>query len=89
MAFYVVFKSKNAAGKQNYIEAHVPLKPLPQFENEEIDYIQADCDELDLIIDTFNSSIPTNSVPTIPLACRKRVHRWYGDIAKTIYFNLG
>ena len=80
MALYVVLKSKNPeTGNPNTLELHVPFKNLLKLENEEIDFIQADGDELEAITDNFFCLLsPSN----------KRVVRWYGDIAKTIYFNL-
>jgi hypothetical protein len=85
MAMYVVFKSKNAMGKQNSAELHIPFGCLPEFEGEEIDYIQADCDELDEILSRFQSQ---DGTPTIPIAEGRNVMRWYGCLAKCIYYNL-
>jgi len=50
---------------------------------ESIDSIQADGDELDLIIRSF-----TTTHFTIPVSTNSRVQSWYGDIAKTICFYL-
>ncbi len=80
MSLYVVLKSKDAHGKQNAIERHIPFKNLPTLVNEEIDYIQADGDELIAIRQLFPEAIP------FPQG--KRVVRWFGDLAKTIYYNL-
>lgn len=82
---YIVLKSINArTGKQNEIQAHIPFRLLPTLVNEELDFIQADGDELDAILYTFLS----DGGYTIPVPRDNRVVRWYGDIAKTIYFNL-
>lgn len=99
MAMFVILKSLNSHGKQNQVELHVPFANLPQFVNEEIDFIQADGDELDTILRSFRApqigdnffSIPVVHVFGEGLEIRrpKVVQRWYGDIAKTIYFNLG
>ena len=81
MSLYIVFKSKNSAGEQNHAEFHVPFSPLrlPRFVNEEIDYIQADGDELDYINANFLN---------IPNPFKKRVVRWFGEMARFIYNNL-
>ena len=82
MSLFVVLKSKNRhAGEQNYLERHIPFHngSMPTLVNEEIDYIQADCDELDEIRRIFAGTIPDSF---------RRVVRWYGDIAKTIYYNI-
>lgn len=84
MALFVVLKSTNMKGKQNHVELHVPFHNLPTLVNEEIDHIQADCDELDAIQRVFHF----DGIFNIPMPNGKRVVRWYGDIAKTIYFNL-
>lgn len=98
MAMFVVLKSKNSEGKPNNASVHTPFINLPKFDGEEIDFIQADCDELDEIATKFtqggiarvSDSEETICPPTysIPMPNGKRVVRWYGDIAKTIYFNL-
>ena len=49
------------------------------FIGEEIEVIQADGDELDHIIRNFSN---------LPFAKNVRVHRWHGDLAKLIYYNL-
>ena len=83
MSLYVVFKSKNFAGRPNHIELHVPFGKSyerPDTEKEEIDYVQADGDELDYVLNTF-IYLPR------PLT-GKPVVKWFGDDAKFIYFNL-
>lgn len=92
MSLYVILKSRRVSdGEQNEFERHVPFTfgTMPQLENEEIDYIQADGDELEAIRRHFSYSPKDGSglVCSIPF-CGNRVVRWYGDIAKTIYFNL-
>ena len=81
MSLYVVYKTKNAHGIPKELEHHIPFKGnLPDLKRDEIDFIQADGDELQAIKETFGDSIP--------LPYLRRVACWYGDIAKTIYFNL-
>lgn len=100
MAMFVILKSLNLHGKQNQAELHIPFANLPQFVNEEIDFIQADGDELGTILSSFRApqvgdnffSIPVVHVfgeGLLQIRRPKAVQRWYGDIAKTIYFNLG
>ena len=82
MALYVVLKSKRVHdGEPNSLEFHVPFAParIPTLVNEEIDYIQADCDELDYINNEFRN---------LPNPIHKRVVRWYGEMARFIYQNL-
>jgi hypothetical protein len=85
----IVLKSTNSRRMPNVLERHVPLNKssLPELENEEIDHIQADGHELFAILQQFeNIPIPiTRGVPGEP----KRVCRWYGEMAKFIYHNLG
>lgn len=90
MSLYVVVKSLNEQGKQNAIERHIPFAParIPTLENEVIDFIQADGDELVAIREMFTVPITdTINQLTIPFP-NKRVVRWYGDLARTIYQNL-
>jgi hypothetical protein len=79
MSLFVILKSRRAStGKQNEMELHIPFNDsMPTLV---IDFIQADCDELDAIWERFHESIP--------MPVKNKVVRWYGDIAKTIYFNL-
>jgi len=46
-----------------------------------VDFVQADGDELTYILDNFNN-LPHYSGPN------KRVHRWFGDHARLIVGNL-
>jgi hypothetical protein len=83
---FVGLKSRNAGGTQNYIYCRFPVhKPLPSLVSEEIDYIQATGEELKAIKEAFMLS---NGTVTIPFT-NCSVMRWYGDIAKTIFYNLG
>lgn len=85
----VVLKSMRILGNtktQNSLELHVPFRNLPTLVGEEIDYIQADGDELLEIASTFEIGTLDPQL-TIPMT-NNRVVKWYGDIAKTIYFNL-
>jgi len=52
---------------------------FPYINIDNLNFIQADGDELDFITTKFGHSIPTPD---------NRVVRWYGDIAKTIIFSL-
>jgi hypothetical protein len=92
MSLLVVLKSLNPKTKKEF---HVPFSgTLPNLDPDEIEFIQADGDELDCIRDlftTFGEMVPgvgrINQILSIPIP-KHRVVRWYGDIAKTIYFNL-
>jgi hypothetical protein len=82
MSLFVIFESKNAVtGVQNSLERWVPFTSanLPKLVGERIDYIQADGDELDVILGSFEN---------LPVARKKKIFRWYGDLAMTIYNNL-
>lgn len=85
----VVLKSRtmDVSNKQNELERHVPFHngSLPKLDNEEIDFIQADGNELEDIIASF--TIGTEQI-TIPLPANKRVVRWYGEMARFIYQNI-
>jgi hypothetical protein len=90
MSMFVVLKSLSGRDGRNQFETHIPFKNLPTLVNEEIDFIQADGDELDHILFQFlNGSNPFSMNFTIPVPKDREVVRWYGDIAKTIYYNLG
>lgn len=81
---YVILASKNAQNKNNQVSFHVGDE-LIKFINEEIIEVQADCDELDSILDRMYDQIPRAFSKDGKL---KRVHRWFGDHAKFIYHNL-
>lgn len=55
-------------------------RPVPSVRVGEVVEIQADGDELSHIDSTFSGTLP---VP------KKSVAHWYGDLARTIYLNLG
>jgi translation elongation factor P/translation initiation factor 5A len=83
MSMFVILKSKDGRGRANSFERHTNVE-LPKLENEEINFIQADGDELEFIIAHFSN---------ILLAYDKNDHccivqKWFGDQAKFIYFNL-
>lgn len=91
MAMFVVLASKNiVSGRNNVLERHIGSE-LPKLTNEEVIELQADCDELDYIVEHMQD---------IPLAWQrdtvngtkgkifKPVQRWFGDHAKFIYHNL-
>lgn len=72
---YIVFKD------QNIREVRIHLTKfglLPKF-SEEIDFIQADCDELVAILSQFQN---------LPSPLHQRVVKWYGETARFIYNNL-
>lgn len=81
----VVLRSFNLRGHKNEIQCHIPFHngSMPPLNNEEIDFIQADGDELDEILKCFQS-IPIPIDDGDP----KRVCRWYGEMASFIYFNI-
>lgn len=89
---YVQLKSKDVNGKPNCLELHLPFYPAktPELDNEEIDFIQADWDELDVIRQCFPEDICAGvycpDVQRGPVL--RNSMRWYGDMAKFIYFNL-
>lgn len=94
----VTLKPRGADGKQLEREFHAPFTAMPEFKNVEIDFIQADGHELDVIVSSFlaEANVGNETVgdawlkfPTIPVPEKRLVVRWYGDLAKTIYFNLG
>jgi hypothetical protein len=62
---------------------HVGEK-VPDVPVERIVELQADGDELEYIENIFS----THGKCSIPIPYAKRVVRWYGDIARTIYLNL-
>lgn len=96
MSLFVVLKSKRISdGKPNCLERHLPFgDSLPALINEEIDFIQADCGELEYIVSmfsafrTFGEDMRVVSFPTIPVPSHVSVMVWYGGLAKTIYYNL-
>jgi len=66
---------------------HVPgPSPIPQDQINDIEWLQADGDEYEDIRHKFSYGVAP-FISTIPLA-RGNIARWYGDIAKTILFNL-
>jgi hypothetical protein len=70
-----------------YIDWHVGYS-LPRISPLDIEFIQADGDELDYVVRLFTPIRDGVSRPcTIPVP-RQRVVRWYGDIARTIYANI-
>lgn len=82
MALYIVLTKDEI---QPVIQWHVGSE-LPKVDINQIDYIQADGDELFHIIQLFK--FRSTDTFTIPIPFDKRVVKWYGDIAKTIIANL-
>lgn len=84
----IALKSTDVQGKQNFIDRHIPFHTgaMPTLVNEEIDYIQADEDELLAIAENFTIGSVDPQL-TIPMSNR-RVVRWYGEMAKFIYYNI-
>lgn len=84
----IALKSTNAQGKQNFLDRHILFYTgaMPTLVNEEIDYIQADGDELLAIAKNFMLG-EINPQITIPMSNRRGV-RWYGEMAKFIYYNI-
>lgn len=64
--------------------------PLDYHDMMNVQQIQADGHELEHIIKKFTILINSKglSIVTIPINPNQRVHRWFGDIAKTICANL-
>ncbi len=75
---YIIFKDKNK--KEQTVCWHVG-EPVNQvfLTNNEILRVQADCDELNYVIDHF---------PNLPYSNNTRTVAWYGDLAKLIAMNL-
>ena len=81
MAFYAHYEDNS--GTTWHIGSHAPNQ-LTDNNLRRIVYLQADGDELAYIV----SSYTVNGHLTIPLSTRVNVVRWYGDLAKTIAYNL-
>lgn len=81
----IVLKSKDSIGMKdaNTLVQHIPFVNMPSLVNEEIDYVQADGDELEHIQNQLHHK--TNNVPT---HINRAVVRWDGDLAKFIYYNI-
>jgi len=83
MALFIEFKQKS-------IEWHLgqksPIQP------NQVVSIQADGDELELILKTFGAGYETKHIQdvkfSIPVPIGKRVVYWHGHIAKTIIANI-
>lgn len=99
-----VFLNKEIQHKTrgNWVKAidwHVGERLPPTISYDMVDAIQADCDELEHIVDVFSvarrvrthgvspEEQPIIKIPTIPVS-DKRVQNWVGDIARTIFLAL-
>ena len=65
-------------GTEQTQDLHIP-GDRPWIKAEEVLSVQADCDELQLILEEISG---------IPHHANRRVQRWYGDDAKFIVANL-
>ena len=93
MSLIIVLKQLDSAGRKIVMERHVPFtvnykRQLPELSHDDIEYIQADGDELDVILDCFEGIPYLYRLNKEPQRTFCPVQRWYGDWAKQIYFNL-
>lgn len=78
----------------NCMSVNIPFLPIPKDIINNIDYIQADGQELEQIIKIFTYrsfkgiSNDYSNCLAIPIPNNQRVVIWYGDLAKTIVANL-
>jgi DNA-binding IclR family transcriptional regulator len=88
MALYI--KKEGSMGSIGYSWNVGQPSPIIDTAISTITYIQADGDELELILNSFCTNPHANHTSrhyTIPVA-KERVMKWYGDIARTIIANI-
>ena len=86
MALFIDFSQRS-------LEWHIGQdSPFGALQPSQVIGIQADGDELELILKTFGAGYELRHIQdvnfTIPVPLGKRVVYWHGDIAKTIISNI-
>ena len=84
MSFYLKFKGGTLASFESHINSESVLNDV---DISNIDYLQADGQELQEIGQFFITNIWTPAMITIPYGISP-VQRWYGDIARSIVYSL-